>query len=90
LITGGSEQTPDQKTMSNEELQELQDPANWDYEHAEKHPGVDAAGAVVNVAFAHDDFARLAAYAQRHGMTVTALIRAAALDKIAADTDNQA
>jgi hypothetical protein len=68
--------------MDDNELQELQDPKNWDYKNAEVHPGNKNRRAVVSVAFARQDFERLVDYAERHGVTVSGLIRDTVLRRI--------
>lgn len=66
--------------MDDKGLQELEQPETWDYEKAEKRPGVKTPRAVVSVAFARDDFEQVSKYAERLGMRTSEFIRKAALD----------
>ena len=65
--------------MNDKELAGLEDPENWDYEHAERRPGRKQARAVVSVAFAREDFERVSEGAQRLGQRTSEFIRVAAL-----------
>ena len=69
-----------------EKLAELQDPANWDYEHAEPFPGTELPHAVVAVRLSGEDFVRVAKQAERAGLKVTEFIRDAALDRAAQES----
>lgn len=57
----------------------MDDQAEWDFEHAERRPGVKNARAVVSVAFKRTDFERVSEYAERHNMKTSEFIREAAL-----------
>lgn len=70
--------------MSDHDPQELQDPAAWDLDRAEKRPPVKEGRAVVSVAFARKDFDRVAEAAERLGQRLSEFIREAALDKASA------
>ena len=67
--------------MTDDELRDLEDPENWDYEKAERHTGTRPARVVVSVAFRREDFKLVAETAERVGMTTSGYIREAALDK---------
>ena len=67
--------------MDDDELRELQDPDNWDWDSAEVMPPVPNAGAAVLVTFAGEDFDRVAREAKAAGMKLTGFIREAALEK---------
>ena len=58
---------------------ELQDPGTWDFESAETHPGRKAARAIVSVAFSREDFELVCSAAEKRGVKLSALIRAATL-----------
>lgn len=64
------------------ELEELQDPDEWDWSASEASPGVKKARAVVSVAFSRVDFDRLSELAERLQMPLSAFIRAATLEKL--------
>ncbi len=64
-----------------DELDELQDPEAWD--KGEVRPAVKSPRAIVSVAFAREDFERIADYATRHGMKTSEFIRRAALETVA-------
>ena len=61
--------------------EQLQDPANWDFERAEKRPGVKKTRAVVSVAFSQEDYDDVLDAAERRGMRTSEFIRSAALDR---------
>ena len=54
---------------------------NWDFERAEKRPGVQKSRAIVSVAFSRDDFEQVGLEAERLGMKVSEFIRRATLDR---------
>ena len=58
---------------------ELQDPGTWDFEGAETHPGRKNARAIVSVAFSREDFELVCSAAEKRGVKLSALIRAATL-----------
>jgi hypothetical protein len=60
---------------------ELQNPESWNFGPSERRPGVKNARAVVSVAFARDDFERVAETARRAGKRTSEFIRQAALEK---------
>ena len=60
--------------------EELQNPDNWDLEHAEKAaPAARKARAVVSVAFPGEDFESVAKMAERLGMKTSEFIRVVTL-----------
>lgn len=65
-----------------QELRELQDPENWDFGDDVILPPSASPGAVVAVRFRREEFARVATFARRRGMTTAAFIRWAALDHV--------
>ena len=69
--------------MSDAELQELQDPSNWEDDGGGIRPGVKQSRAIVSVAFAREDFARVVEESQRRGLRTSEFIRKAALDSVA-------
>ena len=70
------------KRDQSREIEELQDPGNWDWNAAETRPGVRKARAVVSVAFSKSDFDRLSEHAEALQMPLSAFIREAALEKL--------
>ncbi len=64
--------------MSDQELQELENPENWEDE-SEVLPAVKSRRAVVSVAFSREDFEYVVERAQLQGMKTSELIREAAL-----------
>lgn len=62
---------------------ELKDPGTWDFSQAVVSPGTKKARAVVSVAFARDDFERVARAAQQSEMKTSEFIRTASLEKAA-------
>ena len=64
-----------------EELDDLQNPENWDWDTAERRPGSASARAIVSVAFARQDFDLVSEAAQRSGMKTSEFIRTAALSR---------
>ncbi len=58
----------------------------WEFEAAEKRPGVSKARAVVSVAFARDDFELVSECAEKQGKKTSEFIREAALDKVVRST----
>jgi hypothetical protein len=65
-----------------DELRELQDPAEWDFEQADVVSAEDAAGGVVMVRFSAEDFSRVAKQAGEAKLTLAAFVREAVLDKV--------
>ena len=66
--------------LSEKQLRELEDPATWG-EGGDVHPAVKSPRAVVSVAFPRDEFGRVAEAARAQGMTLSAFIREAALER---------
>lgn len=66
-----------------EELKELQDPDNWDWDSAQEMPPVKNPRASVRVAFDLRDFELVADGAEQAGLKLTEFIRTAALEKAA-------
>jgi hypothetical protein len=66
--------------ISDEELQELEDPATWDWESAERRQSSANARSAVQVTFSQPEFEELAAYTELYGLRLTDFIRRAALD----------
>ena len=66
------------------ELRELQDPDVWDWEHGELHPPVPNRSAVISVRFTGEEFQRVAAAAERHGLKLTQFIHDAVLGQVGA------
>ncbi len=60
---------------------ELESPAAWDLERAEKRPAVKSPRAVVSVALPRSDFELVSAAAERAGMRLSEFIRKAAMEK---------
>lgn len=69
--------------MDEDELRELQDPSNWDYENAQIGVPVDDVGAVVAVRFSADEFERVARRAAETGVSLTSFVRDSVLDRVA-------
>jgi hypothetical protein len=67
--------------MGDAELQELEDPTTWDYEGAERRPGVDAPRATIAVTFGSDDLELVERCAERLGMRMSEFIRQAAVER---------
>ena len=65
--------------MDGDELKDLQDPDNWDFENPIAIPANKKGRAVVSVAFARDDFERVVRTAKREGKRTSEYIRDAAL-----------
>ena len=62
---------------------DLQNEGQWDFGAAESRPGVSRPRAVVSVAFAREDFNKVAECAESHAKRVSEFIREAALEKVA-------
>lgn len=67
-------ETKDEKT-----LREMQDPSYWDWEHAQKAPGVKEPRVIISVALSNSEFKLVAAEAERVGKPVSRFIREAAV-----------
>lgn len=67
------------KPWSEEELGQLEDPDQWDWEHVERVMPSKKTGAVVAVRFSQEEFAEVDAGAKRLGEKLTQFIREAAL-----------
>lgn len=61
------------------DFQSLEDPDEWDSDHAEVRPPSESARAVVSVGFSGDDFDRVATAARREGLTTAEFVRTSAL-----------
>lgn len=61
--------------------EELQDPQQWDFEHAKKRRGVKRSRAVVSVALSRQDYDRVVDAAEQQGMRTSEFIRNAALEQ---------
>jgi hypothetical protein len=59
----------------------LENPESWDFPRAERRPGLKGTRAIVSVAFARDDFQRVADAAKEGGQRTSEFIRQAALEK---------
>lgn len=68
--------------MDDDELRELQDPSNWDYENAQRVAPVDDAGAVIAVRFTAAEFERVAQQAAQARMTLASFVRAMVLERV--------
>lgn len=74
--------------MTEQELRELQDTKNWDWERAEQRPGdKPSKRVVVSVAFSREEFEAIAEGARRIGMKTSEFIRHAALDRAKSNSD---
>ncbi len=67
--------------MKGRDLEEMQDPRNWEFD-AERPERPRKARAVVSIAFSREDFEEMTEYARKAGVTLSELIRGAALDRI--------
>jgi hypothetical protein len=68
--------------MGNDELRELQDPQNWDFDAAEQRAPVKRARAVVSVAFQREEYEKVANIARQFNMRTSEYIREAALGRV--------
>jgi hypothetical protein len=68
--------------MTDSELPELEKAETWDFETAERRPGVKGTRTVVSVAFSRDDFERVSAWAEHVGKRTSEFIREAALERV--------
>jgi hypothetical protein len=71
----------DPDTNVNDELEELQNPDNWDYERAERRPAAKGGRSIVSVAFPREDFEVVADAAEREGEKLSEFVRKAALTR---------
>ena len=69
--------------MNNKELNELENPDQWDWDKAEKKTGRRGRRTVVSVGFVHTDFEKVSQFAEKLGLNVSTLVRVATLGKIA-------
>ncbi len=67
--------------MNSEDEHHLEDPDNWDYDRAERRPGVIGAQAVVSVTFGREDLDIVTQCAEALGMRTSEFIRQAALER---------
>ena len=65
--------------MSDSELEELQNPDNWAFEHAEKGKRTRAPRAIVSVAFSREDFEKVGRCAEQLSMRTSEFIRDSAV-----------
>jgi hypothetical protein len=72
--------------MSEDEMSMLEDPDEWDLEHAERQQPPRNRRAIVSVAFKPQDFAMVSAVARERGQPVSQFIRQAALESARGDT----
>jgi hypothetical protein len=76
--------------MDDQELEQLQDPANWDEVEAEVGPARSRQSrAVVSVAFQREDFTQIVEVAASQGMRTSEFIRKAALAASAPPAEGQ-
>lgn len=71
--------------MNDQAIETLEDQDAWDFEHAERRPGAKDTRSVVSVAFARDEYERVAKCAARLNKRTSEFIREAALDKAGRD-----
>src|SRR5207248_5301941 len=71
-----------QHMTAESDLAKLEKAETWDYETAERRPGVRTGRAVVSVAFNRDDFERVSAWAEQVGKRTSEFIRDAALERV--------
>ncbi|HZS01150.1 MAG TPA: hypothetical protein VFE37_20700 [Chloroflexota bacterium] len=71
----------DEPTM--QELEELQNPENWDWEHPEIHHGRTTTVTEICVRFSSSELRAVAQAARRRELSLTAFIHQAALDAAA-------
>ncbi len=69
--------------MSDNELEEIQNPDNWDFEHAERGKRTRAPRAIVSVAFSREDFEKVGRCAEQLGMRTSEFIRDSAVTRAA-------
>lgn len=69
--------------MDKSELEDLQDEKSWELDEETPASRPRKARAVVSVAFPREDFERVEEYAQSHRISISELIRQAALQRIA-------
>jgi hypothetical protein len=68
--------------MDEDELRELQDPANWDWENAEiRSPEADV-GAVVAVRFTAEEFSQIARQATEAEVSLASFVRESVLARV--------
>lgn len=67
--------------MSDDELGELQNTENWDFEHVQKGRRTRPQRAIVSVAFSREDFEKVGKCAEQLGKRTSEFIREAALEK---------
>lgn len=68
---------------NHDDLMDLDDPGNWDYEHAEPFPTTELPTAAVVVTSSGEGLVRLPEQAEQAGLPVVAFVRDAALDRLA-------
>ncbi len=72
--------------MKPQELEDLENPDNWDYDNAQKRPGTRNRRSVVSVGFTREDFEKVSQLAEQLGVTVSGFIRYATLEKLTLQT----
>ena len=68
--------------MDDQQLTTLEDQDKWDFEQAERRPGVKDTRSVVSVAFARSDYERVSRCAKRLNKRTSEFIRDAALGEV--------
>lgn len=74
----------DEDEMDESELNQLQNPDNWDTEHIEVHPPAKAPRVVVSVSFPRRDYEKVARCAKELDARVSEFIRDAAVERACA------
>lgn len=69
--------------MNDNELNELGNSDNWDWEKTETKSGRQSRRTIVSVGFLRPDFEKVSRFAEKCGWNVSAFVRNAALEKIA-------
>jgi predicted DNA binding CopG/RHH family protein len=67
--------------MDEQDIRELENPENWDFEKVQSHPGVKKPRAVVSVAFSREDFEKVEEQAEKLGVNLSRFVREAALER---------
>ncbi len=66
--------------MNDKDIENLENPENWDWENAETVSGTKNRRTIVSVAFPRSDFKKVAECARQIGMSVSAFVRHSAVD----------
>jgi hypothetical protein len=76
------------------EIDELEDPENWDFDTAQIQPPVENPQAVVSVTFTRSEIGRVATAARSRGMSLTEFVKDASLhaasSSVEVDSDTHA